>query len=403
MSSDPRRWLALLTNYLLFISSGFLFFLLPPLIPQLKAGFHLDDLSIGWLQGMYAIPAVLFALVGGAALDRWDTRRTGVVSAVLILSGSLIFNFGINYALMMAGRFILGVGCILINLVAGKMITLWFRHRQRGLAMSILHTAWPLAAIIAFSTFFTLGQTLGWQGTTLLLNAFVALTVLAFILWAPRDPDGLESEAPQSAPVAGEEGAVARTFRRLVSFPKDLWFAALAWFCFTLSTASLFTFGAEFLSSRGIDYGSASFTIGLIMWTAVPGSLLAGWLIDRFAKIRSYIILPALFVSACLFGLLTQLPPAPLVLFAGILAGFLPVAVYAIPGQVVRPARLGVAFGVILTCSNLGNVVGPVLVGWLNTTLGAREPGMLIIAGAFAAAAVWGLLLGRHSLVRKGE
>ncbi|HUX08752.1 MAG TPA: MFS transporter [Acidobacteriota bacterium] len=403
MSSDPRRWLALFTNYLMFLSSGFLFFLLPPLIPELKASFQLNDLAIGWLQGMYAIPAVLFALVGGAALDRWDTRRTGVVSALLILSGSLLFNFGIHYALMMAGRFILGVGCILINLVAGKMITLWFRDRQRGLAMSILHTAWPIAAIVAFSSFFALGQWLGWQGTTLVLNAFVALTVLGFILLAPRDPEAGDQPQPAATPLptANSNGILARISRRLASFPKDLWLMAFVWFCFTVSTASLFTFGSAFLNARGLDYGAASFTIGLIMWTATPGSLLAGWLIDRFGRIRSYIILPALVVALCLFGLLTRFPPAPLILVAGILAGFLPVAVYAIPGQVVQPARLGVAFGVILTFSNLGNVVGPVAVGWLNTALGTREPGMLLIAGAFAVCVVWGLLLGRHSLVRE--
>jgi predicted MFS family arabinose efflux permease len=404
MISDSRRWSALFTNYLLFFSTGFLFYLLPPLIPELKAAFFLDDYAIGWLQGMYAIPAVLLALPGGAALDRWNTRRTGVASALLMLAGSLLFNLGVHYTLMMTGRFILGIGCIMINLVAGKMITLWFRDRQRGLAMSILHTAWPIAAIVAFSTFFAIGNLLGWQGTTLALNVFVAATVLAFILWAPGNPDGTDDTPPQTAgtPVTpSAEGVIHRTLRLLASFPRDLWLTALVWFCFNASMASLFTFGAEFLTSRGIGYGAATFHIGLIMWTAIPGSLLAGWLIDRFGSIRSYIILPSIVTALCLFFLLAPIPPALLILTAGAMAGFLPVATYAIPGQVVQPARLGVAFGVILTLSNLGNVFGPVTVGWLNTFTGSREPGMILIAVTVALAALWGAKLGRHTLVHK--
>jgi len=176
MNRKAGRWSALITNYLLFISSGFLFFFVPPLLPALRADIAMNDLAVGWLQGMYAVPAVLFALIGGVALDRWDIRRAGIAAALMMAVGNLVFNIGGHYALMMAARFVVGIGCILVNLVAGKMITLWFRERQRGMAMSILHTAWPLAAVISYTTFFGFGQTLGWQGTTLLLNVFVVAT-----------------------------------------------------------------------------------------------------------------------------------------------------------------------------------------------------------------------------------
>ena len=399
MKSESARWLALFTCYFLFISNGFLFFFVPPLLPLLRADIPMDDLAVGWLQGMYAIPAVLLALALGSLLDRWDTRRAGIAAALLMIGGNVVFNLGGNYALMCAARFVVGIGCILINLVAAKMVTLWFHKKQRGLALSVLHTAWPLGAIIAFSTFHGFGQALGWQGTTLALNVFVALTVIAFVLFAPRRP----GEAEDRARIATERrtqqksGGLLREFR----FPKDLWLTAFSWLCFNLSMASLLTFGAEFFNSRGFDYGAASFIVGLIMWTAAPGSLLAGWLIDRFGTIKTYIFLPGLIVAASLLGLQTQIHPAAFILVAGLLASFLPVATYAIPGQVVEPARLGVAFGVILTFSNLGNVVGPVVVGWINTATTTREPGMLVMALAFAVTAIFGAALGRHRLAAK--
>jgi len=74
-----------------------------------------------------------------------------------------------------------------------------------------------------------------------------------------------------------------------------------------------------------------------------------------------------------------------------------------VPGQVVAPAKLGVAFGVILTFSNLGNVVGPVAVGWINTAAVVREPGMLFAALAFGVAALWAANLGRYRLAKIGD
>jgi predicted MFS family arabinose efflux permease len=365
----------------------------------------MDDFAVGWLQGMYALPAVALALVGGAALDRWDTRMTGIVSALLMTAGNLVFNLGGHYTILMAGRLLVGVGCIMFNLVAGKMLTLWFRERQRGIAMSILNTAWPIAAIISFSTLVAAGSALGWQPTTLIINGYVALSALVFIFVAPRDPEGEEvASGPPGKPdvrPADTNPPPAQSLR-IFGLPSDIWLTATAWFFFTLSMASFFTFGAGFLSSRGYGYGEGSFMVGLIMWAAIPGSLLAGWLIDRYGKIKTYMLVPGIGAALCLLALQPLVYPEVIILVAGFLAGVVPVAVYSLPGQVVSPARLGLAFGVILTFSNLGNVVGPVTVGWINTATDAYEPGMLFIAIAFAAVAVFAALLGRHSLVKRG-
>ena len=386
MTNPGRRWSALWTSYLLFVSTGVLFFHIPPLLTEIRAEVPMDDFAVGWLQGAYAIPAVLFALIGGIALDRWDTRRAGIFSGLLMLAGSIMFNLGGDYTLMLASRFIIGVGSILINLVAAKMLSIWFREKQMGLAMSVLHTAWPISAIVAYSTFYAAAQVWGWKGTTLAINIFVAATVAIFILWAPRETDKLNS------------AATGGRIRDVVSLPLDVWLAAGAWFCFTASMASIFTFGAEFFSARGWSYGSGSFITGLLMWAAIPGALTFGWLIDRMGTIKSYIVGPALLTGLCLLLLQSSIYPMPLMLLAGFFANALPIAVYAVPGLLVRPAHLGVAFGIILTFSNLGNTVGPVLIGFVNTLRGEPITGIAIAAIIFAMAAICAVGMGKHRL-----
>jgi MFS family permease len=77
-------------------------------------------------------------------------------------------------------------------------------------------------------------------------------------------------------------------------------------------------------------------------------------------------------------------------IIAGLIANFLSISVYAIPGFELGKRSLGLAFGVILTFSNFGNTVGPVLAGWINTLTNGYQAGMImsavfILCAAFSA------------------
>lgn len=358
--------------------------LLPHNLPAAEA-----DVAFGWMQGVYALPALLLALVGGLLLDRWESRRAGVLAGLLLLGGSLLFNLGIDYWTMLLGRFIAGVGAILFNLVAARMLSLCFSEKQKGLAMSILNTAFPVAAVITYSTFVTAGKILGWQGAVLALNLFIAATVVTFSIWAPRDPIG-KSESHKLQKILDLRAA-----------PRDLWLIAIVWFCFNASMIIILTFGPDFFRESGWDTETSSLMVGMLMWTAIFGGLAAGWMMDRFGFLKYYIIIPAVLCGLCIFGLLTPLHPMFLMLILGFIANFIPVAVYSTTSTIVQPARLGLAFGVILTFSNLGNAIGPVLSGWTNRLSGQRSTGIFLAAMIIISAAAWAAAIGRVKLTQR--
>jgi MFS family permease len=62
----------------------------------------MNDVEYGWIQGIYALPAVILALVAGFYLDKTDSKITGIISGVILLTGNVLFNFGENYFLMLA-------------------------------------------------------------------------------------------------------------------------------------------------------------------------------------------------------------------------------------------------------------------------------------------------------------
>ncbi len=76
----------------------------------------------------------------------------------------------------------------------------------------------------------------------------------------------------------------------------------------------------------------------------------------------------------------------------GLAAALVPTAIYALPGLLVNPERVGFAFGFITMFSNLGTIVGPAAVGAL-------------IDRAATWPLVWGVLAGiavRHRGLDRG-
>ena len=385
MRKTAAKWFSLIAAYLLFIASAVLVFQVPTLLEGITLDVPMNEVQIGLLQGMFALPAVFLALVGGSLLDGVDSRHAGILSGILMLAGNLLFNFTDNYWLMLLGRFLVGVGSIIINLVSARMLTLWFPRNQRGLAMSVLHTAWPITAGIAYSTFVELGRTFGWQNVVLGVNGFLLFALLVFLAIAPRDPESTKGEEPP-------------TIRRLFKLPGELWITAFSWLLFTTGMISVFTFGASFLAERGYDYGRASFEIGLLMWIAVPGSILAGWIIDRWGSLRAHIFLFGAGTGAGLLAFALGGNPTNLMIFVGLLGAFTPIAVYAVPGMIVQPQHLGLAFGVILTFANIGNTIGPVLTGWIATLTGGYGSGMIAVALLLFCSAGCAALMRNHRL-----
>lgn len=389
MVKENLRWRALWSSYFLFLSSAVLLFMIPPLLEEITAEIPLDDVQISLMQGVVAVPAVLLAIIGGSIVDRMDSRKAGIIAGLLMLGGNAVFNFVSDFAIMLVCRFVIGIGAILINLVAAKMLTIWFPQNARGKAMSVFNTAWPVTVAIAYSTFVEAGRILGWRGTSLAVSGFVAATLLVFIIWAPKEP--------QKSPQVQQQTRL----KDFAALPRQLWIVAACWFFFTSSMISLLTFGAKFLNSGGTDYGYASLTVGLIMWLAIPFSLIAGWFIDRWGDLKIYMIIPALGVGLCLVGFTTGINPMAMMIISGILAAFIPVAVYSIPGLLVPHQRLGLAFGVILTFSNLGNSLGLFAVGLINDASGNYSSGMFTASFLIACTGFVAVLLGRYRLAER--
>jgi predicted MFS family arabinose efflux permease len=363
-----RRWLILASTVVSFLSVGVTFFAVPPLIPELVARFNLSRLAIGVLMGAISVPAILFSIPLGAAIDRWPARAAGNVALGLMTVGAFLFAIAPGYGALLVGRILFGFGGLAVNLLLARLVTAAFAGRELALAMGIFNAVYPASMILMFSLHPSLQATLGWRGELTALAVMVVLAIPLHNLAVPRN-------------LRGESSRELRAAQPWVS--RELAALAASWMLFFAAYASIFTFAPEWAGG-----GAASLlTVTLIPWVSIFLGPLAGTVIDRIGGAARWVLAGQLILGATLVGMASRvLPPAPAMLLVGVTFAVVATATYALPGALVPAARVGFAFGFITAFSNLGNLAGPALTGAIRD----RSPSWSLAWGLLAVGALAG-------------
>jgi len=369
-SLADRRWLILLSSVFSFFAIGATFFVVPPLVPELVTRFGLSHFKVGLLMGAISVPAVVLAIVVGLAVDRWEPRRVGVLSLGLMFVGAVTFATAPTFGLLFVGRLLFGVGGLVVNLLLARLLTEAFAGRELALAMGVFMATYPASMITVFSLHPLLIDRIGWRNELLLLAALVGLAIPLFLVAVGR---------------TGQADSLTGTSRISFSVSPSLAALAMTWMLFFAIHSSVLTFAPEWAGGGA----AALLVVTLVMWVAMIGSPLVGTLIDRTSRPTRWVTIGLMIQCATLacaaFGVFE---PTPTMLGIGLAAALVPTAIYALPGLLVEPERVGFAFGFITTFSNLGTIVGPAAVGALIDRTGSWPLVWAVLAGVALVAAV---------------
>jgi len=280
---------------------------LSPAFPRIADEFHLDAAHVGWLITIFTMPGIVLAPVVGVLADRHGRRRLLVPSLLLFGAAGVACGFARRFDLLLAFRFLQGVGASGIASLNVTIISDLYTGHRRGTAMgynaSILSlgtAAYPLiggflAAIAWNDPFF------------LPLLAFpVALAVMLFL----KNPEPTNEET-----MGRYLRSVARSldFRAIV-----LYLAGIA--TFLILYGSYLTWYPFLIDRR---FGGSAIAIGLVMSAASIATAITSAMLGRLMRIvsgqsllrTSYVLyavsllmvpfvpsLPVLLVPAILFG-----------------------------------------------------------------------------------------------------
>ncbi len=369
-----HRWRVLVSAMVSFFAVGVSFFAVPPLIPTLRAAFALSNLSIGLLMGAIAVPAIVFSIPLGAALDRWPPRAAGLAGLAAMLVGALGFAAAPGFAWLLAARLVFGVGGLLMNLLLARLISVAFAGRELALAMGLFTGVYHASMIVLFSLHPWLEANLGWRGERGLLAALVLVAMPLHALAVPRS-----LPAGEGRPKPGGAGKVPRPLAAL----------GVSWMLYFVGFAALLTFAPEWAGGGA----SGLLVTSVITWVAIIGTPLAGAAIDRTGHPQVWGAASVGLMAATLALMAAGAVPAIAAMAVlGLVVAVAPPAFYSLPARLVPPERVGFAFGFITALSNLGAVIGPALAGVVRDA----TPSWTLVWGTLAGVALAGAVVAAY-------
>lgn len=370
-------------------------------IPSMRAELDMTPTAIGLAAGAYFWGYLVMQVPIGKIVNIWSPKKVIFIlmllwSVIALSTASVTTERGLAI-----NRFMLGLaeGGLLTSVLV--LIRAWFTDTERARANAIILLGLVIAPIIAgpLSGLILTHSTWRWM---FVIEGMPGLLWLIVWWWAiddhPQQALWLNS-AEREQLVRSLEAEAGATVAAQGSLLSVAWHPCIA----LLSLYNFFALVGEWgihiwyptvLKEAGLPIGA----VGLV--SALPAALgmLSMTLVARSSDLRrerKWHMIAATMVSGCAL-LLTRFTGASLVATIGLfavatcaLAGrFGPL--WALPSEILPPARLGAGIGVIHAVGSLGGVVGPYLFGLVRTqtgnfSLALSTAGALMLLGCLIA------------------
>ena len=290
----------LLPWIVVFSASTFFFFefmqvnMFNALDPYLFKAYHLTDtIQLGHLSANYMYANVLFLFPVGVLLDRFSTRRLISWAMFVCVTCTLVFSFTTQLWQGEICRFITGIGGAFCLLSCVRLASRWFPAKQMALVVGLIVTFAMLGAMIAQTPFTILVEDFGWR-KTLLVDALLGYLMLILVFAFVKDyPAGQEKIIKAQQRTLYAEGVFHSVINALKN--SQNWLAGVYAALINLPVFLLGNWGEMYLGQiRQLTPRKASVITSMMFVGLAIGSVLFGWLSDRFSRRRLPMILGAI-------------------------------------------------------------------------------------------------------------
>ncbi|MDR0412897.1 MAG: MFS transporter [Dysgonamonadaceae bacterium] len=375
-----------------------------------------DKEQIGFIVMLHGLVYGISKFANGIIGDRVNSRIFMVAGLVLAALCNVLFGF--SASLLMFGVFWLCNGWVqgMGFPPCARLITHWVRPDELATKMSVWNSSHSVGAglvlvfcgyipglVTMLTGWFPGVETLGWRWY-FYLPAAVSLLGAVFLWFTLRDTPssvGLPEIAGRAAKT--EETVEFRQFvRKRVFQNPTIWMLGFAaFFVYTIRFAVL-DWGPTLLYEwAGIQIKSSVWMIAGFELVGIVGTLVAGWVADRFfggRAVRVCVIGLALTVVSLL--LFMYLPHSPLLMTVLLMAaGFFVYGPQALNGVIASNLVTNRASATAIGFTSLFAYSSTILSGWLMGRIADRygwEPGLLLlvvagILGVGVFASLWNI------------
>jgi MFS family permease len=406
------RWTVLIFISLAMFGNYYVYDSAAPVFDLLSSQLGFTDQQLGLLYSVYSVAAVLVLLVGGYIIDRWGTKKAITLFALICLAAAFTTAASSQFAVMAAGRFLLGVGAEPLIVAVTTALAKWFKGKELSFAFGInLMIARLGSASADWSPRWARPLYENWQDPLWLATAVAGISVAgALLYWI------LEHRA-ESRYSLGEAGETEKLEKKgLYSFSASYWYIVALCVVFY---STVFPFRAfaiyYFQQAHGLERDAAGMLNSMLPIAAMIATPLFGLMVDRVGR-RSFFMAAGSLLLLPLFLIVTYAPAGPpitlgavdvpltllvVMLLLGVAFSLIPAVMWPSVAYIVEQHRLGTGYSLMTLCQQVGMAIVPWLIGATNDLFsaspenpGGYAPGMWIFTilsslGLFFSFMLW--------------
>ena len=354
--------------------------------PALQAELGLSLAMLGSLGATFAVLGALGGVLAGSVVAHAGDRRMLVGGLMATALGAVVGMATDRFVVLLASRVVEGLGFVLITVAGQAVLGRLVRAGDRNAAFALWSCFMPCGMALAMLTGPWFGDWRGLWAAAALAAGLITAAVVVLVPSGSRAADGpihraRISEALQPAPLA-----LAATF-----------------LLYSLMFFALFSFLPVLLQQRlQVSPGTVGALAALASAANIAGNLAAGVLLKKVGR-ETLGTVAAVTMALCALGIFLPLlgPGAAFVLclvFSAV-GGLIPASLLASVAQVAStPAQATLTVGLLMQGSNLGQALGPVLVGSAVDRHGwpAAAAWVVATAGLMAWTVRWQPTIKRH-------
>jgi MFS family permease len=365
-----NRWGVLAVLFAVRLTMAFQFQSVAAVAPLLGREFSASLADIGVLIGLYFTPGIALSFLGGAIGQKFGDKATAIAALLVMVTGNLAMALGDGWSWQIAGRLVAGGGGVLLNVQLTKMVADWFARREIATAMAILVNSWPAGIALALLTLPQIGTAYGIGAVDLAVTALLAVAVVLAATYRPPAKD---------AGAATISAAARLDVKALLAVA----IAGVMWGLFNVGFAMIFSFGPSMLTERGWSISAAGSAISIVLWVAVVGVPLGGFVADRINRPQAVLVLGCLLFAFLMVALPRTDAVIPVILALGLISGQPAGPLLSLPARVLQPATRAIGMGVFYTLYYGAMMLGPVIAGaaakWSGSAGAALDFGAAVL------------------------
>ncbi|MGI6227789.1 MAG: CynX/NimT family MFS transporter, partial [Peptococcales bacterium] len=347
---DSYKWVVLSISFLVMLGFAISLQALPPIFSYITKDIPFTDSQAGMLMGAYAIPGIFLPFLVAFFASRIDLKKMIISALLIMIIGLSAFALAKSFTSLLVYRLVAGLGATVLIVLAPLLINMFFDERNIGIAMGIFNIAVPFGTVLAANLFGYLGKLVSWRSILFGIAIFVAivLVVVFFGLLLPKkEPEKIANTS---------HGKPRQKFQMSLS----LWILAAIWALANAQLLAFMTFGSRFFQSVGISVESAGFLTSLIMLMSIFLAPIVGILFDKTGRKKELLLTGTILMLIGFVFITKFLTILPLWTVAlGIGFAPIPVFVFAVLPELVKPQQVGMGLGILTAAGNIGITLGP--------------------------------------------